>query len=318
MFPHRKILLFSIIVSLSIILSCSIPFKDREIDREATERAILKSTSQAFMDQTKSAAKEDEGEALDMQEPGDKEPEGALGSTITPGNCNRASFVSENVPDGTSFSPGYTFLKTWRIRNDGTCTWTSDYKIVFKSGNRMGGISSQNISGNIKPGEALEISTDLTAPDQAGDYSGEWNLKSPDGEFFARFWANIKVDFVIPPAQILPDGPLPPIEQFKVVQVNMSMADDTLVGPCPMIFAVNLEYKANGPGTMQYVATACKIGNSFCAGTPAEYTFLSDEPLLKNWSCHINESGEYEFKIHVIEPNDETFGPLKFDVTCTQ
>ena len=103
-----------------------------------------------------------------------------------------------------------------------------------------------------------------------------------------------------------------------MVKIKMSRANTHLVGPCPMIYAVNMEYKTNGPGTIRYVATACKIGDLLCGGMPLERTFLSDEPVITNWSGHIHESGEYEFKIHVIEPNDETFGPLKFNVTCTQ
>jgi len=42
-----------------------------------------------------------------------------------PAGCDRAQFISDvTVPDGTTFAPGATFTKTWRLKNSGTCTWT--------------------------------------------------------------------------------------------------------------------------------------------------------------------------------------------------
>jgi hypothetical protein len=40
--------------------------------------------------------------------------------------CDLAQFIADvNVPDGTVFQPGETFTKTWRLKNNGVCTWTS-------------------------------------------------------------------------------------------------------------------------------------------------------------------------------------------------
>ena len=39
--------------------------------------------------------------------------------------CDLAQFVRDvTVPDGTTFLPGATFTKTWRLKNAGTCTWS--------------------------------------------------------------------------------------------------------------------------------------------------------------------------------------------------
>jgi hypothetical protein len=46
--------------------------------------------------------------------------------TLTPVPCDRAAFVADvTVPDGTNFAPGTTFVKTWRLKNNGSCTWTT-------------------------------------------------------------------------------------------------------------------------------------------------------------------------------------------------
>ncbi|PIU90073.1 MAG: hypothetical protein COS63_04110, partial [Anaerolineae bacterium CG06_land_8_20_14_3_00_57_67] len=49
--------------------------------------------------------------------------------------CDWAQFVADiTVPDGASFAPGAAFTKTWRLKNIGTCTWTTSYALVFVSG----------------------------------------------------------------------------------------------------------------------------------------------------------------------------------------
>ena len=46
--------------------------------------------------------------------------------------CDRAQFISDvSVPDGTMFAPNTAFSKTWRLKNVGTCTWTTGYSVVF-------------------------------------------------------------------------------------------------------------------------------------------------------------------------------------------
>jgi hypothetical protein len=65
--------------------------------------------------------------------------------------CDLGQFVRDvSIPDGTTFAPGETFTKTWRIRNAGTCTW-SGYSLVFDSGDSMGGTSPISI-GIVGPG----------------------------------------------------------------------------------------------------------------------------------------------------------------------
>ena len=52
--------------------------------------------------------------------------------------CDKTLFVSETIPDGTVFAPGATFIKTWRVRNVGACTWTAAYAIVYDHGETTG------------------------------------------------------------------------------------------------------------------------------------------------------------------------------------
>ena len=54
--------------------------------------------------------------------------------------CDAASFVTDvTYPDGSLVARGSTFVKTWRVKNAGTCSWTSSYALVFISGDSMSG-----------------------------------------------------------------------------------------------------------------------------------------------------------------------------------
>jgi hypothetical protein len=67
--------------------------------------------------------------------------------------CDQAQFVRDvSVQDNTLMSPGSSFVKTWRLKNIGHCTWTTDYKLVFHSGDAMDANQSINQSITLLPG----------------------------------------------------------------------------------------------------------------------------------------------------------------------
>ena len=53
--------------------------------------------------------------------------------------CDHIQFVSDlTAPDGATFAPGTAFTKTWRLKNIGTCTWTTAYHLVWVGGDTLG------------------------------------------------------------------------------------------------------------------------------------------------------------------------------------
>ena len=99
--------------------------------------------------------------------------------------CNRATFIQDvSIPDGTDLEPGESFTKTWRLRNSGSCTWDTDYELLFKDGDAMGGPASKDLTGSVSPGETVDISVDLDAPNSEGSYKGFWWLRSDAGIVF--------------------------------------------------------------------------------------------------------------------------------------
>jgi len=101
-----------------------------------------------------------------------------------PGCTNAAKFESETVRDGSEFTGGQVFIKTWKLRNTGSCTWTTEYALVFVDGNQMSAPASTWLAGNVPPNSSVDLAVTLTAPQTAGEYRGNWMLKSPTGKVF--------------------------------------------------------------------------------------------------------------------------------------
>jgi hypothetical protein len=105
-----------------------------------------------------------------------------------------------SIPDDTTLSPGESFSKTWRFTNGGSCSWTSEYTVVFFSGDLMGAARVNSIGSTVKPGQSIDITLDLTAPLKGGTYQGNWEFSDPNGNLFglgpngdAPFWVRIIV-----------------------------------------------------------------------------------------------------------------------------
>jgi Ig-like domain from next to BRCA1 gene len=97
--------------------------------------------------------------------------------------------VDVNIPDNTQMTAGQSFVKTWKIKNSGTCTWGTGYKIIFSSGDQMSG-QPQPLPLPVAPGQEIEISVNFIAPAKLGSYSSAWTLENASGRLF--FGSNIQ------------------------------------------------------------------------------------------------------------------------------
>lgn len=140
-------------------------------------------------------------------------PEPGVIPTADP-SCDRASYVADiSYSDGSQVIAGSTFVKTWRLRNNGACTWDAGYALVFDSGDKMGGPAIQQLTNStVKHGGIIDISVSLQAPSQPGAYKGNWMLRNSVGAVFGigqdgdtAFWVSINaID-----AEALPPTPPP-------------------------------------------------------------------------------------------------------------
>jgi hypothetical protein len=122
-------------------------------------------------------------------------------STAHAWTCDWAQFIADvTVPDGTTYAPGATFQKTWRLKNIGNCTWTTSYALVFDSGNQLGAASSVPMPTDVAPGQTVDLTVNMTAPSAAGHYFSYWRLRNANNVLFGIgytanrvFWADIYV-----------------------------------------------------------------------------------------------------------------------------
>jgi hypothetical protein len=128
----------------------------------------------------------------------------ALVSAPADPNCAKGSLVAENPPDQTILTPGEYFWKTWTLQNTGTCTWTTAYQLVFWDGDRLGSSLSYGLTNDVAPGENIDISIYLQAPDTGGTFTGFWRIKTPwesnfgVGQYDAAISTSIVVGSITP------------------------------------------------------------------------------------------------------------------------
>jgi hypothetical protein len=121
--------------------------------------------------------------------------------SVTPSCSNLGELVADvTIPDNTLLTAGQTFVKTWRLRNTGTCTWYSEYSLVFFTGQQMQGPNAVPLPGPVAPGTTVDLSVTLVAPATNGTFKGEWRLRSDAGVTFGlgpqadkSFWVQIRV-----------------------------------------------------------------------------------------------------------------------------
>jgi photosystem II stability/assembly factor-like uncharacterized protein len=236
--------------------------------------------------------------------------------TIQASGCDRASFVTDvNIPDGTTFSPGAGFSKTWRLKNSGTCTWTTSYKLTYYSGEQMGAPTSVNMPWTIYPGQTVDVTVNMVAPNSVGTYRGYWILTNANGQFFGigsdaskPFWLEIKVAGDAPyeggynfwqnacSAQWKSGAgalPCPGVEgdpKGFIVASGFSHLEDGAKGPLPTLL-MSPENKYNGYIQGTYPALTVQQGDHFVTVVGCEYGF----------SCYVT------FRLDYMTPNGGIF-----------
>jgi hypothetical protein len=124
--------------------------------------------------------------------------------TTAPADCtNNAAFVADvTVPDGTLWAPGQAFNKIWRVKNTGTCAWTSAYDFAFVTGEAMATTTAIAVPSTA-PGATADLLVAMAAPTTVGAHSGQWKLRTVADSFFGGpMTVSIKViNPSAPPAQ---------------------------------------------------------------------------------------------------------------------
>jgi hypothetical protein len=223
---------------------------------------------------------------------------------VTEGPRFKAGPVSDvTIIDNTVVQPGATFIKTWRVENSGTGTWGSNFKIVFVSGNAMGGPASQTLGKTVAPGEAIDIPLSLTAPTVLDTHRGNWMLETDSGTRFGLgvnadqpFWVQIVVKKIFAVTNAVPNGPA------------------SWSGTCPGMLPLTAAITSDAPGTVTYYYV---INGSNSPTLSSTFTTTGTSTTAV-YNTNVTANGSLVIQVYIDDPNHQLFtSTLTIPVTCT-
>lgn len=101
---------------------------------------------------------------------------------------NGLRVVSESIePAQDKFQPGQAFVKKWKLKNESTVAW-KDFVLAFKRGTNMAQQDEFPLGKEVQPGEEVDISIPMTAPDSCGTFLCVWRLLGSVGPAGRRFF----------------------------------------------------------------------------------------------------------------------------------
>lgn len=174
MHPIQKSL--SIIFFIILLAACTLPTGDGGDDplSPADQTAVAQTIA---ANQTAIALTSATPEVTVAPDPGDDDPGEDL--------LDDATFINDiTIPDQSYIEKGAKFVKTWRVQNSGESTWTTEYKLVFERGERMGSPETVPMSKEVKPGEVIDLTVEFIAPDTPGEYKSSWMILNHRGKKF--------------------------------------------------------------------------------------------------------------------------------------
>ena len=99
--------------------------------------------------------------------------------------CDSLEFVADvNVPDNTPMTPGQDFIKTWKVRNNGSCEWGPGYVLAYAEYTDQMSGQFVALTDVVLPGEEVDVSVQFKAPSEAGTYLSAWQMRNPAGVTF--------------------------------------------------------------------------------------------------------------------------------------
>jgi hypothetical protein len=109
----------------------------------------------------------------------------------TPGQlCDDYSFdpatVDVTILDGAQMTPGQDFVKTWKIKNTGICSWGDGYGLIYAGyTDRMSG-EPVPLGTLVEVGQEIDVSVNFKAPTALGEYTSAWQMANAKGIPFGK------------------------------------------------------------------------------------------------------------------------------------
>jgi hypothetical protein len=249
-------------------------------------------------------------------------------------SVDQATFVADvTVPDGSNFSPGQSFVKTWRLKNTGATSWSTSFKLAFLQGDQMGGPASVPVPRVVAPNESVDISVSLVAPLTAGHYRGYWKMRNASDQSFQE---SIYVDINVvgsgtitatpgtPTASVTPGPtattgaatPTPTTGTPTVTITNLTLSVDNAnyTGACPHTFVLTGQFNLNTAASVTYQLEAQTTPQITLA--PAQTVQLIPGPAQLVFNVEQNASFTGTIWLHITAPTNVTSNQVSITLTC--
>ena len=229
----------------------------------------------------------------------------------TPG----ASLVGETVPDLTMLQPGATFTKVWQLRNSGTCTWDTNWQLIFYNGDLMDGLTVYNLPEPAQPGETLDIPIILRAPAENGTYTGEWMLKSPWGQSFGVGQYSVPISVSIVVGSGTPENRRTETV-FGVTAVTYQV--DRRCTEANTFYTITASLSTNGPAEVRFNWVQSDGNNRI--NNRLSFTEAMTKSAEREWIQHSTSSSPNRrwIQIVVTEPIYQEFEQFLLPLLCGQ
>lgn len=160
------------------------------------------------------------------------------------------------IPDDVQIEPGKSFVKTWRVQNNGSTNWGPGYELVFVNGNAMGSPTAVPLPP-ATPSQQVDVSINQIAPATAGKHFGDWRLRNAQGQFFGEL---IYLRILVPYNA--------PIEEKPVKVEEKPAESEKKPAPLPVAFEGEFE-PAKWRQTIWAITSIFESGSP--EGNPAAY-----------------------------------------------
>lgn len=244
---------------------------------------------------------------------------------------DKAEFVADiTVPDGTVFKPGVPFVKTWRLKNSGTSTWTTTYTIVFASGDQIGAPASLVLPVSVPPGQTVDISVPLVAPTQDGTYTGNFLIANSNGQRFGIDPGASQPFYVVivvgtegtPAAAVTPSATGPvvtttPGAGTSLVNWVFLSVDNANIAGCPHTFNFTAQVTLNAPAivTYQLEVTSNTPGVNPPVIQPVTANMQAGTTII-NFSLNFTSTFNGTVQLHITAPENVYSNPVTLNLIC--
>jgi hypothetical protein len=318
---------FLLVVLVVILSSCTSPVTPTAtpLDPNAIATAAVKTYEAKLTQQADSAA-------TNTPEPPPAETAITATQAVTPtqeplytplptaGNTgDHAEFVKDvTYPDNAEVKNGKDFTKTWRLINAGTTTWTTDYKLIYHSGDWMGVQRSAQVPVEVPPGATVDISVEMMAPETPGTFQSNWILVNAAGQTFgigpkADQPIYAKINVITQAAAT--SASAPGIATLYLKDISLAVDTNYVTRPCPYSFTLTVKFHVIQPAKITYRLEV--MGDQ--VGTPLSTTVnLTPGDYKYNHTLTLTQAFDGDIVLRFTEPTSTVAASVPIGLTCSK